>query len=567
MFLWLKALHIIALVCWFAALFYLPRLFVYHADADDAPSRERFVLMESRLLCIIAHPAAALSVASGLLLAAQAWDWYRSEALVLVQDGRGGHTAVIPCPAGRPSAALRQGHQHLQLPILPLVQRAAHRAPDNRGGAGRGQALLSAALFARAARRIPGGVNSPVRACGAVGGAPLFAERGEGAWIFDSEGNKYIDYVLSWGPMILGHGDERVRRALQQQLQSGLSFGAPTAAETELAELLCDAVPGMEMVRLVSSGTEACMSALRLARAHSGRDCIVKFGGCYHGHSDALLVDAGSGALACGVPSSPGVPQALAERTLVLPYNDADACRRLFAGRGADIAAIMVEPVAGNMGLVPPRPGFLQTLRRCCDDSGALLIFDEVMSGFRVGPAGAAGLYGVRPDLTTLGKVIGGGLPLAAFGGRADLMEQLAPGGPVYQAGTLSGNPLAVCAGLATLRALAADGTYERLGAASAQLAAGLQGAADAAGVPLHSVALGGMLGLFFGAREPVHNLEQARACDGKAFAKFFHAMLAAGVWWPPSPFEAAFLSLAHDDELIARTLSAAAAAFAGMAR
>ena len=426
---------------------------------------------------------------------------------------------------------------------------------------------MSAQLFERARRRIPGGVNSPVRAQGAVGGAPLFVERGEGAFVVAADGRRYIDYVLSWGPMILGHGDGRVHRALQGQLQSGLSFGAPTAAETELAELLCDAVPGMDMVRLVSSGTEACMSALRLARAHSGRDCIVKFGGCYHGHSDALLVDAGSGALTCGVPSSPGVPQVLAERTLVLPYNDADACRRLFAGRGADIAAIIVEPVAGNMGLVLPRPGFLQTLRQCCDDSGALLIFDEVMSGFRVGPAGAAGLCGVRPDLTCLGKVIGGGLPLAAFGGRADIMGQLAPQGPVYQAGTLSGNPLAVCAGLATLRALAEDGFYERLGAASARLAEGLQQAAERAGVPVSSVSQGGMLGLFFGARTRVDNLEQARACDGAAFAAFFHAMLAAGVWWPPSPFEAAFLSVRHDEAVIERTLGAAAAAFKGMAR
>ena len=419
----------------------------------------------------------------------------------------------------------------------------------------------SKVLFDRALRLIPGGVNSPVRAFGAVGGQPPFIAEANGACVRDADGRDYIDYVCSWGAVILGHAAPAVVQELQQAAARGLSFGAPTAAEVGLADTLCRLVPGMERVRLVNSGTEATMSAIRLARAATGRDLLVKFAGCYHGHADSLLVNAGSGALTFGVPSSPGVPAALAALTLTAPYNDLGAVEALFKARGGDIAAIIVEPVAGNMGCVLPRPGFLQGLRRVCDAHGALLIFDEVMTGFRVALGGAQARYGVTADLVTLGKVIGGGLPVGAYGGRADLMDQMAPVGPVYQAGTLSGNPLATAAGLATLALVQQPGFYERLETTAGTLMAGLQNIADEAGLPFSTVHVGGMFGFFLRSTPP-RDLAEAQQADVARFGRLFRALLEAGVSMAPSAFEAGFVSAAHDAAVIDQTLERARAAF-----
>lgn len=417
-------------------------------------------------------------------------------------------------------------------------------------------------LFEAAKLRIPGGVNSPVRAFKAVGGTPVFIDRAEGAYLFDVDGKRYIDYVLSWGPMLLGHAHPDVLAAVRQQLDKGLSFGAPTALETELAETLCELVPGMDQVRMVNSGTEATMSAIRLARGATGRDKIVKFEGCYHGHSDSLLIKAGSGALTFGVPSSPGVPQSLAEHTLTLTYNDSEGVKQAFAELGDQIACIIVEPVAGNMNCVPPVPGFLETLREVCDASGALLIIDEVMTGFRLGKHGAQGYYGVTADLTALGKVMGGGMPVAAFGGRRDIMQQLAPAGPVYQAGTLSGNPLAMAAGLAMLKAVQQQGFYDPLFARTEQLVMGLRERARAAGIALTSNHVGTMFGVFFTEEPQVTNYSQVMACDTERFNRFFHGMLDAGVYLAPASYEAGFLSAAHSDADIQATLDAAERVF-----
>ena len=423
----------------------------------------------------------------------------------------------------------------------------------------------SAELFARAERVIPGGVNSPVRAYRAVGGVPPFVVSGKGAWLRDADGNAYVDYVGSWGPLILGHADPGVLRAVAAAARRGTSFGAPTEGEIAIAEVICDALPAVERVRFVSSGTEATMSAIRLARAATGRNLILKFEGCYHGHTDALLVGAGSGVATLGIPGSPGVPAEFVRMTLQAPYNDLAAVESAFAAHGREIACVLVEPVAGNMGCVPPRPGFLEGLRALCDRSGALLVFDEVMTGFRVAWGGAQLLYGVRPDLTCLGKVIGGGLPAAAYGGRADLMAQIAPSGPVYQAGTLSGNPLAVAAGLETLRRLRRPGIYERLARTSRALADGLAERARATGVALTTASVGGMFGFFFHPG-PVASFEDAKKSDGPRFRRFFHAMLANGVYLAPSAYEAGFVSLAHGARELRATLRAADAAFASLA-
>ena len=413
-------------------------------------------------------------------------------------------------------------------------------------------------LFSAAKHVIPGGVNSPVRAFNGVGGTPVFIDHAQGAYIFDSEGKRYIDYVGSWGPMILGHAHPEVIAAVQTTAAKGLSFGAPTALETQMAEKVCALLPAMDMVRMVSSGTEATMSAIRLARGFTGRDKIVKFEGCYHGHSDSLLVKAGSGALTMGVPSSPGVPAALAEQTITLAYNDADAVKALFAELGAQIATIIVEPVAGNMNCVPPEAGFLQTLREVCDQYGSVLIFDEVMTGFRVDLHGAQGLYGVTPDLTTLGKVIGGGMPVGAFGGRREIMQHLAPLGPVYQAGTLSGNPVAMAAGLKTLELIEAPGFFAALTAKTTQLLTGLTSAASAAGIPLVTNQVGGMFGVFFSQAPQISRFAQVMQCDQALFKRFFHAMLAEGVYLAPSAFEAGFVSAAHSEADIAQTIAVA---------
>jgi glutamate-1-semialdehyde 2,1-aminomutase len=420
----------------------------------------------------------------------------------------------------------------------------------------------SQVLFQRARRVIPAGVNSPVRAFGSVGGTPPFIQRGRGAQIWDADGRAYIDYVGSWGPLIVGHAHPDVVSAAQQAAERGLSFGAPTEQEVELAELLCRLVPSLEQVRLTSSGTEATMSAIRLARGHTGRPKIVKFEGCYHGHVDALLVKAGSGALTFGQPSSAGVPAPTAADTVVLEYNNASAVEQAFEQEGAAIAAVIVEPVAGNMNLVAPRPGFLESLRALCTRHGALLIFDEVMTGFRVALGGAQALYGVKPDLTTLGKVIGGGLPVGAFGGRRDIMQAIAPLGPVYQAGTLSGNPVAVAAGLATLKLVQAAGFYDRLTAATRALCEGLARAAQGHGVPFSAASVGGMFGLFFRATPPA-SFAEVMQCDREAFNRFFHAMLAAGIYLAPSAYEAGFVSSAHGEAEIERTVSAARKVFA----
>ena len=420
----------------------------------------------------------------------------------------------------------------------------------------------SLAAFERAKRWIPGGVNSPARAFGAVGGTPPFIARGEGAYLWDIDGNCYIDYVGSWGPMILGHCHPRVVAALREALEKGTSFGAPTEAETRLAELIVETVPSVEKVRLVNSGTEAVMSALRLARGYTGRSKIVKFAGCYHGHVDSLLVAAGSSAATLGVPSSPGVPAAVAQDTLVLRYNDADEVREAFGRLGEQIAAVIVEPVAGNMGCVPGRQEFLQTLRDLTAQYGALLIFDEVMSGFRVALGGAQALYGITPDLTTLGKIIGGGLPVGAYGGRAEIMDHILPAGKVFQAGTLSGNPLATAAGIATLEVLRETDPFSTLERMSRRLAAGVRAAAEEAGVPCYIGRRGSMMTIFF-TPHPVANWDSAAACDTAAFARFFHTMLDYGVYLPCSQFEAMFLSAAHSDEDIDAAIAAAREGFA----
>ncbi|MDO8348150.1 MAG: glutamate-1-semialdehyde 2,1-aminomutase [Rugosibacter sp.] len=421
-------------------------------------------------------------------------------------------------------------------------------------------------LFARAQGVIPGGVNSPVRAFRSVGGTPPFITSGAGARIRDADGKSYIDYVGSWGPLILGHADPDTVRAVQQAAARGLSFGAPTAGEIELAELLTRLVPSMEMVRLVSSGTEATMSAIRLARGHTGRDTLIKFEGCYHGHSDSLLVKAGSGMLTFGNPSSAGVPADLARHTLVLGYNDIEALREAFARSGDTIAGVIVEPVAGNMNLVAPTPDFLATLRELCTRYGAVLIFDEVMTGFRVGLGSAQGLYGITPDLSTFGKVVGGGLPLGAFGGRREIMEKVAPLGPVYQAGTLSGNPLSVAAGLTTLKKVQAAGFYEALADTARRFTEGLCAAAQRHGIPFSAQAVGGMFGLYFAATPPT-NYAEVMTMDVVAFNRFFHAMLEAGVYLAPSAFEAGFVSAAHTPADIEATLAAADKVFSMLAK
>lgn len=413
-------------------------------------------------------------------------------------------------------------------------------------------------LFAAAQRVIPGGVNSPVRAFKGVGGTPLFFERGEGAYLYDADGKRYVDYVGSWGPMILGHANPKVINAVRTQLDCGLGYGAPTAIETEMANKVCELVPSIEKVRMVSSGTEATMSAIRLARGFTGRDKIVKFEGCYHGHADSLLVKAGSGALTLGVPNSPGVPASLAEHTLTLPYNDIDAVETLFSKQGDDIAAIIVEPVAGNMNCIPPVPGFLEGLRKVCNAHDTLLIFDEVMTGFRVALGGAQAVYQVTPDLTTLGKVIGGGLPVGAFGGRADVMDAIAPTGPVYQAGTLSGNPLAMAAGLAMLTEVSQPGFYDTLTKRTEQVVSGITGAAAKHGIAMQSNQVGSMFGLFFTDASPVTRYDQVVGCDMERFRHFYHGMLDAGVYLAPSAFEAGFVSSQHDDEAINATIVAA---------
>ncbi|GAB6068221.1 glutamate-1-semialdehyde 2,1-aminomutase [Methylothermus subterraneus] len=413
-------------------------------------------------------------------------------------------------------------------------------------------------LFEAASALIPGGVNSPVRAFRAVGGRPIFFERAKGPFLYDVEGRRYIDYVGSWGAMIVGHAHPEVLAGLVAAAEKGLSFGAPTEIEVQMARFLCDKVPSLEMVRLVNSGTEATMSAIRLARGFTGRDKIVKFEGCYHGHADSLLVKAGSGALTLGVPSSPGVPASLAEHTWTLPYNDVDAVRELFEQKGEEIACLIVEPVAGNMNCVPPVPGFLETLRELCTKYGSVLIFDEVMTGFRVALGGAQALYGVTPDLTSLGKVIGGGMPVGAFGGRREIMEHLAPQGPVYQAGTLSGNPVALAAGLKTLELVSEPGFYARLTEKTEALAEGLKERAAACGIALCTNQVGGMFGLFFTSAPEVTNFAQVMACDQELFKRFFHGMLSEGVYLAPSPFEAGFVSAAHDEDTLTATLAAA---------
>jgi len=418
-------------------------------------------------------------------------------------------------------------------------------------------------LFQQARELIPGGVNSPVRAFKGVGGTPIFFERGEGPYMWDADGKRYVDYVCSWGPLVAGHADPDIMKRVQETAAKGLSFGTPVEGEVDLARFLVNQIPSLEMARLVNSGTEATMSALRVARAHTGRNKIVKFQGNYHGHVDALLAQAGSGALTLGVPGCPGVPESVVADTIALPYNDAEAVEQCFNEHGDDIAALIVEPVAGNMNCVPPESGFLEKLREVTQQHGSLLIFDEVMTGFRVGPQGAQGRYGITPDLTCLGKVIGGGMPVGAFGGRRDVMEQLAPVGGVYQAGTLAGNPVTMAAGLATLEKITAPGAFEGLERTTAEIADGIKQRADAAGVPLAVNQAGSMFGLFFTDDAPVTRFEQVKDCDLEAFNRFFHAMLEEGVYLAPAAFEAGFVSLAHDETAVQETLDAAERAFA----
>ncbi len=421
----------------------------------------------------------------------------------------------------------------------------------------------SQTLFEEAQKYIPGGVNSPVRAFRGVGGTPVFFKHAEGAYLFDEDDRRYIDFIGSWGPMILGHSDPRIKQALHAQIDLGIGYGAPTSIETDMARKVCELVPSIDLVRMVNSGTEATMSTIRLARGYTGRDKIVKFEGCYHGHVDSLLVKAGSGALTLGVPNSPGIPASLAEHTLTLNFNDIDSVRETFAKMGDEIAAIIVEPVAGNMNCIPPVPGFLEGLREVCDEHGTVLIFDEVMTGFRVSLGGAQGHYGVTPDLTALGKVIGGGLPVGAFGGKKEIMEHLSPDGGVYQAGTLSGNPVAMAAGLKNLEIISRPGFFEDLETQSRKLVEGLLAAAEANEVELAANRVGAMFGLFFTGQPAVTRFSEVGACDGERFKRFFHAMLARGVNLAPSAFEAGFVSAAHGDAEIDQTIEAAAATFA----
>jgi glutamate-1-semialdehyde 2,1-aminomutase len=417
-------------------------------------------------------------------------------------------------------------------------------------------------LFDEARDVIAGGVNSPVRAFSGVGGEPVFFKSASGAWVETEDGRRLIDYVGSWGPMILGHADPDVLEAVIATARSGLSFGAPSVIETRIARKIRELMPSVERLRMVSSGTEATMSAIRLARGHTGRDTIVKFEGCYHGHSDSLLIKAGSGALTLGVPSSPGVPAGLAEHTVTLPFNDIDALHAAFAEIGEQIACVIVEPIAGNMNMVPPVDGFHAALRAACDDAGALLIFDEVMTGFRVAIGGAQSLFGIKPDLTTLGKIVGGGMPAAAFGGRADVMASIAPDGPVYQAGTLSGNPVAMAAGLATLDKISLPGFYEALTERTCQLIAGLNQAAADAGVAIATECEGGMFGMVFSDDAPIRSFSQVAAADVDRFRTFFHGMLDEGIYLAPSAFEAGFVSAMHGDDEINATIAAAAKVF-----
>ncbi len=425
----------------------------------------------------------------------------------------------------------------------------------------------SETLFEEAQQLMPGGVNSPVRAFTRVGGKPVFFKRARGAYLYDEDDREFIDYIGSWGPMIVGHTHPDVISAIKTAADNGLSFGAPTAIESELARKICGIMPSIEMIRMVNSGTEATMSAIRLARGFTGRDNIVKFEGCYHGHSDSLLVKAGSGALTMGEPDSLGVPKGFAAHTLTLPYNDADAVRQLFTSNGSEIAAIIVEPVAGNMSCVPPLPGFLETLREVCDESGAVLIFDEVMTGFRVAHGGAQAHYDIKPDLTTLGKIIGGGMPVGAFGGRANIMHSIAPLGGVYQAGTLSGNPIAMMAGLRTLELLDEPGFYDSLGEATTALMTGLQQRANDHGIPFSTNQVGGMFGFFFTGNHPVANFAQVMNSDTAAFNLFFNVMLEQGINLAPSPFESGFVSSAHGQKELDKTLAAADVAFARLAQ
>jgi glutamate-1-semialdehyde 2,1-aminomutase len=423
---------------------------------------------------------------------------------------------------------------------------------------------VSEKLFLQARKVIPGGVNSPVRACRSVGANPVFIQRGEGSRLFDADGNAYIDYVGSWGPMILGHRHPDVMAAIQGVLERGTSFGAPTDLEIELAEMVIEAVPSIEMVRMVNSGTEATMSAIRLARGVTGRDLLIKFDGCYHGHADTLLVAAGSGVATLGIPGSPGVPDAFVQNTLSLPYNDAERVTDVVSRQGDNIAAIIVEPVAGNMGLVPPEPGFLETLRALTQDHGSILIFDEVMTGFRVAYGGAQAIYDLMPDLTCMGKVIGGGLPVGAYGGRKEIMKKVAPEGPVYQAGTLSGNPLAMAAGIATLKCLQQPEFYETLEARSAMLEAGLREAVGRAGLPAVTSRVGSMMGLFF-TEKRVSNFAEAQTSDLTMFAKYFKGMLERGIYLAPSQYEALFVSSAHTEGDIQATILAATEVFGAL--
>lgn len=423
----------------------------------------------------------------------------------------------------------------------------------------------SDALFDAAKKYIPGGVNSPVRAFKSVGGTPLFINRAEGAYLYDSNDKQLIDYIGSWGPMVAGHSHPKVIDAVLQAVKSGLSYGAPTEIETTMAQRVCELIPSMDMVRMCSSGTEATMSAIRLARGFTGRDKIIKFEGCYHGHSDCLLVNAGSGALTLGVPSSPGVPDSFAEHTLTATFNNEQSVRDLFAKYKDEVACIIVEPVAGNMNCIPPAPGFLECLRGCCDDHNAVLIFDEVMTGFRVAKGGAQSLYGVTPDMTTLGKIIGGGMPVGAFGGREDIMHHLAPLGPVYQAGTLSGNPVAMAAGLATLDIINEEGFYDTLGQKAKQLVDGIQKAATDNNIALSHNIVGGMFGLFFTDNKNVSGFKDVMACDADRFKTFFHQMLSRGVYLAPSAFEAGFISTAHSSTDIDNTINAARESFAAL--
>lgn len=419
----------------------------------------------------------------------------------------------------------------------------------------------SAEFFQRAQSSIPGGVNSPVRAFKQVGGTPVFFERGQGAYLWDADHKQYIDYVGSWGPAILGHADADVIRAVCDVAKHGLSFGAPTEAEIILAEKVKALMPSIDLVRMVSSGTEATMSAIRIARGYTGRNKLLKFEGCYHGHSDSLLVKAGSGLLTFGEPTSPGVPADFAKHTLVAQFNDLDNVEELFKAHGDDIACVIVEPIAGNMNMITPKPGFLEGLRKLCDDYGSVLIFDEVMTGFRVGLHGAQGLYNITPDLTTLGKVIGGGMPVGAFGGKKEIMEKLSPLGPIYQAGTLSGNPVAMAAGIVTLDKIKAPHFYEKLARKTSRLMQGFQDAATQAGIPLFTRSVGGMFGFFFSNKE-INSFQESTACDVERFKKFFHLMLHQGVYLAPASFEAGFVSAAHSDQDIEQTILRAADCF-----